>query len=149
MKVLKGKVEIEQTDGATRYIYPDFWMSVVSRLPAVLYPNTRGEEIEEGGKKFQPVFVFVPDELVDEMKEKCGLVDAEKAEFEDFSDKHYPEKPRVTDVEKVLLIVSKTASGKKLTKDDEDALNPESPVPGIEKIGGYKKIAQAYGVNWK
>ena len=69
MKVLKAKICITHKNGATQYIgYPQIWLDNKEKIPMILYPNDRSDEIlNREGKLCQIVFPVVPDDLAMEL----------------------------------------------------------------------------------
>ena len=146
MKVLKYFVSIEQDIGGTRYSYPDTWIQNKEKFPMVIYPSARGEETTRDGKPCQPVFVLVPDDLVDDMK-IIGCVHASETEFRSFSDKHYPSRDIISDQSSTLLAISRVIKGT-ATGKDMDVLDPESSEPGVSKSKSAYELAGDYGVTY-
>ena len=146
--MLKAWIPVLQDASGTSYLYPDVWLQNKEKFPFIVYPATRGDEVEEGNKKFQPVFVCVPDDLVDAMK-AVGLEDADRAEFETFSNRHYPVKERIDDLDAVIPILAHVARGNPLTEKQLRALDPEDPTPGLSKTKSCLEVADVYGVTWQ
>jgi hypothetical protein len=149
MRLLKGKVEVVQDASCTNYTYPEFWRQNVEMFPAILYPKTRGSEFMESEKKYQPVFVFVPDELVQEMISECGMEYCSRQEFEEFSDINYPRKKVIDDPQRVMEILSKSALGEELSDEDRDALDPDKAGSGVSWSDTPKNWETKYGVVWE
>jgi hypothetical protein len=147
MKILKVKIEVTHNNGATQYVgYPKEWLDNKEKISNILYPGDRTDEVGEGGKLYQIVYPVLPDDLYDKMKNLPICSEPNLAELTAYSDKHAPQVERITDENKVIGILAKTAQGKVLTKADKDALDPENPTPGITKTKRWIDEIKQYGI---
>lgn len=135
MKVIKAKIKVTHEGGGTHYVYPQIWLDNVSLIPMVTYPENRTDDIVEKGSEYQIVYPLVPDDLYAKMLETEPDVFsvADQAEFEAYSDKHYPQKEVISDTNAVLVVLAKAQKGEVLTKEEKDVLDPTSPVLGVSK----------------
>ena len=147
MKILKAMVKVNQTAGGTTYEYPAVWLENKEKFPYIVYPANRGDEVDVDGASCQPVFVCVPDDIVDILK-AAGLTDAIQAEFTAFGDKHYPVTEVISDQGSVLPVLIAVANGEKLTDDQLKVLDPNDPTLGITKTKSVLEIAAGLGVTW-
>lgn len=133
MKIIKAKIKVSHANGGTEYVYPQIWLDNVTEIPMIVYPNDRTDEVSESGETYQICYPVVPDELQTQMLAEHPEIFsvAEKTEFEAYADKHYPQKTIITDTDKVLSILAKSATGETLTKKDKDALDPQNETTGV------------------
>lgn len=152
MKILKAKIEVSHANGGTEYLgYPAMWLAHKEKIPAILYPTDRSDEIEEGGKTYQFVYPCVPDDVADILlSSPDGLITlADQSEVVAYADKHLPSREIISDQSKVLAIVAKAARGEKLNEAEVNALDPEHPDEGVTKTKPWlDRVTEAYGVTW-
>ncbi len=131
MKVIKASIEVTHENGGTQYVgYPKVWLDNKERIPAILYPNDRTDEVQKDGKLSQVVYPVIPDDLeVAFLAEGFELADP--AELKAYSDKHTPSRETITDQTKILMILSKVALDTPLTQKEKEALDPTKPEAGI------------------
>ena len=147
MKILKVKIEVTHVNGATQYVgYPREWLDNKERIPTILYPSDKTDEIIEGGKIYQVVYPILPDDVYDIMKRLPICSEPTKAEIEAYSDKHLPQTIIINDQNKILTILAKAALEEKLTKEEKDALNPDKPTSGVTKTKKWTDNLIEYGV---
>jgi hypothetical protein len=127
MKVIKAKIKVDQSQGSTQYEYPSIWLANKERIPMIVYPNDRSDQVSDEKGEYQIVYPVVPDDLYEEMLKLHPeqFEPAGQAEFEQYADKHHPRKVVTLDQNKVNEIVSKIALGKPVTKDEKNSINPE------------------------
>jgi len=148
MKILKALIEVQHPDAnSTQYMgYPQVWLDNKERIPAILYHSTREDEIQQDGKLYQTAFLVVPDDLAVELLKEENITEAARPEVDSFAAKHYPIKTMINDQDAVLAITAKAALGETLTKEEKDALDPNSPVKGIIKTKPWvEAIEEQYG----
>ena len=151
MKILKAKIKVTHDNGATQYVYPQLWLDNVTRIPHITYPNDRTDEVQESGKEYQIVYPVVPDDLYTQMLAEHPEIFsvANKTEFEEYSDKHYPQKQIITDTNAALVVLAKAQKGETLTKAEKDVLDPKSSVAGVtltERV--IDKITKDYEITF-
>lgn len=131
MKVLKAKIEVDHSSGGTRYIYPSIWLENKEKIPSILYPGNRLDEVEENGKTYQIVYPCIPLDLVSAFLANPNFSVCTEDEVRACSDKHYPESPHITDEARVIAILAKSARGEELLPEESAAIDPNNPEPGI------------------
>lgn len=147
MKVLKALIEVNHDGGGTNYVgYPQVWLDNKELIPSVLYPSDRSDEIFDKGRLFQTVFPIVPDDKVDDFL-LAGLEIADPSEVAAYSEKHYPKHEIIDDRKVVDDLLIKRAKGVPLTPQDEAALDPNKPEPGISFSKTFIDIANEYGAS--
>lgn len=146
MKILKAKIETNHEGNKTTNIHPDIWIANKERIPTVLYPQDRTDEIVENGKLYKIAYPVVPDDLADEFIKDPNFSLADKTELTVYSNKHCPVRNITTDQNRVNDILAKIALDKPLTQEDKDAINPDHPAKGINKSQSFIELAQSYGV---
>ena len=145
MKTVKVKVEVKRVGGATHSVYPPEcrarWLVIET------------DTIEEGGKKYQWRMALMPDSLADNLVSKYPndykIVNDEEANA--FGRKYFSQETKIGDEKKILAILAKQALGKKLTIEEQDALNPDKSESGISKTNEFNiaksRIANANNIN--
>jgi len=146
MKVLKAKIKVEQTGNRTKYIYPKIWLDNIKKIPVILYPNDNTDDIKEVDQTYKTIFVTVPDDLYDTFLKSPEFSKHDQIEMDNFAEKHLPVKDRITDPEKVIGILAKSILGTPLTKEEQDAINPEKTELGINKTKSWEERCVKYGV---
>lgn len=146
MKILKAKVSINRWNGSTNYHYPWAWLSNKEKIPAILYPSNRNDEIIENGQLYQIVYPIVPDDVATELLKDSNFSLPTRPEIESYANKHYPIKDSITDDKKILTILAKVARKESLTLEDEKALDPNSPEKGINKSRSWLEVCTDYNV---
>lgn len=146
MKLLKAKVKITHNDGATQYTYPQIWLNNKERIPSILYPKDRTDELVEGNALYQVVFPVVPDDLYDEFLKLPEFSIPSQAEVQSYTDKHLPKREVMQDESKVLSLLAKVGRGNALTQQEKDALDPAHPTKGLGMSKDFVEICNDYGV---
>lgn len=145
MKLMKALIEINRDNGSTEYVgYPEVWLENKHRIPAILYPNDRTDDVVQDGKLYQPLFPVVPDDLVDAFI-SIGFEIADSDEALAFSEKHAPSKEIIEDERTVLMVVSKSVRGEALSQKEKDALDPSKSERGITMSKSFFETAKQYG----
>lgn len=147
MKVLKAYIEIEHpSPTSTNYIgYPQLWLDNATRIPLVLTPNDRSDEVVHNGKLCQILYPVVPDDLLDQFLAIDGITLADPNELEAYSDKHTPRTESITHERVFNKIMLKFMRGEPLSKKDRDALDPTNPEPGVTMSKSFTDLADEYG----
>lgn len=147
MKVLKAKVYVDQSNGSTKYTYPQVWLDNKERIPEILYPNDRTDQGTDQNGTYQWVYPIVPDDVAAELTKLDEFEIADRIELETYAAKHAPVIERVTNPDKVISVLAKIARGEELTKQDTDTIDPEKPESGIVKTKPWLEEAEAkYGL---
>lgn len=146
MKIIKAKVYIDQDTGSTVYHYPDIWLKNKESIPAILYPQDRSDQGTDERGKFQIIYPVVPDDLATELLKLPEFSPANQKELEQYSLKHQPIKEVITDQSTVIKATLKLAKGQSLAQKEIDALDPDSPEPGIVKTKAWHVfVEEEYG----
>lgn len=148
MKVLKALVEVEHpNEGTTQYVgYPKAWLDNKEKIPTILYPQDRTDEMVQNGKTYQILYPVVPDDVATEMLKSPDFSLANPVELNAYSAKHLPQREIARD-DIVLPILIKQARGEKLSPKDLNALDPNNPEPGVRMSEKFEDMARAYGAD--
>ncbi len=148
MKVLKALIEIEHPSSlSTNFIgYPQLWIDNKERIPMIMMPTDRSEDIEMNGKLYQPLFPLVPDDLFDAFLKIDGFSEPDPVELQTFADKHAPQ-TEIFEERIFNKIVLKFINGEELTQKDRDAIDPASPERGVTLSKGFINLAKEYGAD--
>lgn len=145
MKIIKAKIYYTKDKKGTHYSggYPKTWEA--EKIPFILYGDT---DVDTNGKNIQWVFTIVPEDIYDKMiqDEQCQF--CSKEESLAMGDKYYSTREKITDNEKILKILAKTAREEILTEDEKNALNPDHPESGVNKSKSFEDICNEYGVQF-
>lgn len=146
MKLLKAKIEVTHENGATQYVgYPQLWLDNKEKIPAILYPKDRTDELDENGKTYQIVYPVVPDDLHPEFLQDALFSEPDLIELQAYNDKHSPSIEKISDADRVLSILTKVARNEALTPEEKLALDPASTEPGVTTTKDFLQIAKDYG----
>lgn len=146
MKLLKAKVKITHNGGGTQYTYPQIWLDNKERIPAILYPKDRTDELVEGNMLYQVVFPVVPDDLYDELLRLPEFSIPSQTEVRAYTDKHAPKREVMQDEEKVLSLLAKVGRGATLNQQEKNALDPAHPEKGLGMSKDFVEVCNDYGV---
>lgn len=147
MKILKVKIEVTHENGGTQYIgYPKIWLDNTNKIPEILYPKDRTDEVDENGKTYQIVYPVLPDDLYEKMKDLPICSEPNLTEFTIYSDKHAPSVEVINNQQKVISILAKVGRKQILTKQEENALDPDNQEIGINKTEKWTDKIQKYGI---
>lgn len=127
MKIIKAKIKVDQSQEGTRYEYPSIWLANKERIPMIVYPSDRSDQVSDEKGEYQIVYPVVPEDLYEEMLKLHPeqFEPADQVEFEKYADKHHPRKIITLDQNKVNEIVSKVTLGVPVTLDEKNSINPE------------------------
>ena len=138
MKTVNVKIEQKAEGGRTHSVYPPEcgarWIVVET------------DSFEENGKSFQWRLGLMPDERANYLSstypEFYQIVTDEQAN--EIGKRYFPKTEKITDDKKILSILAKKSRGESITKEEEDAIDPEKDVPGIQytKEFDIEKIKQ-------
>lgn len=147
MKVLKAKVYVDQSNGATKYTYPQTWLDNKERIPEILYPNDRSDQGTDEKGTYQWVYPIVPDDVAQELIKLPEFTTPDRTELELYADKHAPVVERINNPDKVISILAKVTRGEKLTLAEQDAIDPTKPESGIVMTKPWLQQAEeTYGL---
>ena len=149
MKVIKAKIKIDRSTGATVYNYPPEWEP--PKIPFIVYPTERGsiDEIDEGGQLYQYVIATVPDDLYDKMIQNTDVFQPIfLTEAEVFGNRHRPQVNKINDTNLVMSILAKSVRGEILTLEERNAIDPNNPEGAISKSRSCKDVWDEYKVIW-
>lgn len=152
MRILKAKIYVSQTPGNTEYRYSPVWLANKERIPAIIYPNDRTDQGTDAKGTYQIVYPCVPDDVAQALIDdpETDITECPRAEVAAYVEKHHPKKNMILDNVKVLTILSKSARGEKLSKDEIDAIDPKHPAEGInESKFLHEIIEERYAATYK
>lgn len=141
MKLIKMKIKRNQTAERTRYVYPKGYDATKVRFGPVyesFLPENYDEVVARGNTdEFiligvsdadAPGFLADPDAKELTYEEAAALGGAWTKQIE-----------KITDPGKVIAIAAKVVKGEALTQEEKEALDPDSPVSGINKSRSFKE----------
>lgn len=146
MKIIKAKVLITHDNNATQYFYPQIWLDNKEKIPSILYPQDRTDEVADSNKLYQIVYSIVPDDLYAELLKLPEFSVPSQAEVQSYTDKHAPKRETMQDEGKVLSILAKVGRGVILNQQEKDALNPAHPEKGLGMSKDFVETCNDYGV---
>ena len=127
MKVFEVAVKKNRVGNECGLIWPSFWGEVYERVSVLAY--------QDEGLAVEGAICVCQDDVWQEIEAKNdnAVMLLTKTQANEKGRKWRPQVTRVTDEQKVLLIVAKAVQGTKLTAEDKKALNPDDPSPGVGK----------------
>ena len=109
-------------------------------FPTMVYPDGYGDiEFEHSGYVKEDGVTYVLGALkndasgLDRVLKSDDVVELTKEEAVAFSEKNQQRTEKITDEAKIRRLEIKSRFGKRLTSDEEKALDPDDPTPGIQK----------------
>lgn len=140
MKYLKIRIRRgDSKKGEHQMVYPDIYdaMEVEQvKVGPILYPN----EIGKGASEEDCLICFGDDTIADEYiaQSKGNITQLTEAEVDGYMGTRWERRndgeEQVTNPERLLAIQVKLQAGVPLTTEDQDVLNPDKRVAGINKI---------------
>ena len=134
-KLLKVKIKRAQDAGGTHYEYPKEYDP--RKFQVLCYETQltdRLNVVKNRGNNNEYVLGFVEEEFIGGFLKNPDIELLTRVEGEVFigADLHKSEE-KIVNQNKVLLALAKSARGQRLTKKEEDMLDPENKEPGINK----------------
>ncbi len=146
MQLIKMKIKRENFPGRTHYEYPSCFDAKKVKFGPVYERGFKNPE----RRGHQYILIGVPDKdaprflNADGLREKgftfeASLVSREEALALGSLWGADSRTEKITDDQTVLRIVAKVARGEPLSKEDEEALDPDHPAPGIRRSPSFQE----------
>jgi len=153
MKLIKLKIKRTQTSGKTSYEYPTPYYVATKVKYGPIYEGGLNEIVESDikprGNKDEYILIGVADEDFDSFMqadgyEKNGFIfeakEIDKVKTLEHGNKWTgPQTEKITDQAAVMKILVKIAKKEKLTVDENKAIDPDDPTPGIVKTKSFEE----------
>ena len=133
-KILKVKVGREMTPGkGTHYVYPPEYDP--QKIEVLCYESV-GEEKkvkDRGNRGYEYLIGVVKNEDSVGFLKSRDIIEVDENKASVLGRVWRPHVERITDTNRVLLILSKVARNEPLTEEDRKSIDPEESTPGIVK----------------
>jgi len=131
-KILKVKIQRASANGGTKYTYPPEYDA--SKIELLCYESVgEGIKVLNRTDKFEYAIGVVSNADALAFLVSPDIIEMAKATAITNGRKWRPQVEKITDNTKVISVLAKVARKETLTKEDEDALDPDNPVKGIGK----------------
>jgi len=126
-KIVKVKIKMEDlAGGGTHNVYPKGYNA--SKISVLAYGGS-----EETIGRFGYCIGIVKDEDLTSFLQTDDIVEILEEEANEFGRKYRPQRVTISDQNKVIEILAKSALDNKLSDEDKKAINPEDETLGINK----------------
>jgi len=131
-KILKVKIKRDQTPAGTHYTYPLEYDA--KKIQVLCYESTGElEVVQNRGNKNEYCIGVVKDEHASQFLKSKDIIEITQKNANVLGRKWRPQREKIIDQEKVMMILAKIGQGKGLTQIEKDALNPDKAEAGINK----------------
>ena len=151
MKLLKIKVNIDRREGSTHYTYPQPHYDMLRIVFGPIYEGGRIENLPDiwarGSKEssYEYILVGVENNLrVQDALQNPDIEEILDADCLVLGNKWMGQEEKISDSNKVTLILAKSARGETLTQDEINALDPNHKELGINKTASFEETLEKY-----
>lgn len=151
MKLLKIKVKIDRRDGATHYTYPQPHYDMLRIVFGPIYEGGRSENLPDiwarGSQESSEEYLLVGVEntlRVQDALQNSNIEEISEADCILLGTKWMGQEEKISDPNKVTLILAKSARGETLTQDELNALDPNNAEIGINKTLSFEDTLNRY-----
>jgi len=140
MKAFRIAIRKDRKENQTTFIWPDWWWKYYEKAQILAYQDV--------GQATEFAIGVADAEIVDAMLQEGGEIQQIHPDLADHLILTWrPPREAITDEQRVLSVIAKMTRGEPLTEEDQKALDPNDPTPGVVKKmpPTTRRVAQELG----
>lgn len=145
MKILKVRARRTKAGGATHYSYPPEYDP--KKIKVLCYESGGDKAgIIARGSTDEYLIGIVEDADAPQFLASADITEMTRTDAVKDGSKWRPQKEKISDDGRLWSILRKVVKKEALTQDDEDALDPDKPTPGLTKTKTFEKMLEDRGL---